>query len=1018
MTLHRSLAFALCFIIVLAFTIRLEEELGKSDRLKIDLSAQALQLNDRIRQEANVHSLVQKAFGRFRDLISINYKSLFRYGWPPDFLNSELPINSLSVALVDNQGKLLETANLAGDIDTEFIENFVRVECLKNGTYTEDVLFNPKHKSLLLRTDKLLGDFIGLSIDRTAFMLMRAGRLATFKSEEKLTGVYWDKLTVSSEQTVFFFCRLDLHAMTASHIYRTIVKSELDANLAVAFYDRRSKEFLVNSDSPVISKKANFDFIKKVCSDAEHVQIDKAEQAKVELYRQNGLIVVVGRVVAGTDLTPIVVAELESGSNRFADRFANVAFFMVICVALLLFVQVSVFARGLRLSVGKVLIIASLLAIFMPFLMGSSIFRLILREVTDSERLKIERNLHNILAGIDSGVRLYNANLFQSFLRSFAHPDTLRDLKRAREIQTAYDKGGPEEKKNINLKKMDAAVFEIAERAFAPFLTGFESSGVRDRRANAILIFGPNNFMRYYDRFKREVVGHNESSRTDSMFVLLNMYKKTVEKFFPIAEFVSGLSELDKNMQANEMEKFVYEEIKAQLVNSVGAERFYELFSNFEGLNNLRSSVGATLFSVFPLRVNGLIEYFCGVGWDEYAIGESYLKTAFANIITSQKAPHKLRSLFDLLDPASLIDAAPVLLQTHSGVRAEAFSSDENESAKLAMMIRSSSRSRRLHRETGSGEDSALYQVLPGRFLSLYTVGGRQDTSHLERIEFWRHIIFLFGMLIFVVFAVFAAVNISRSFTGPLEHLLWGLNMIESGNYDVKLKDSREDEFGSISRAFNGMVKGLRERNALGNFVSESVRRLARSPELFEKAQQGSEAKYTILFADLAGFTRFAAKATEEQVYHKLEYSLDHFFRYAEELGGEVDKVIGEKLLIVFSHEQHGKKNAAIAAIKLAKRMVAAFKSDKEVRPVFGINSGRVISGIIGTPEVRMDNTVIGDPVNVAARMCSLANSGDMPIVISGAIRDCLGASYRVKPVAVSKIRGKKQEVEVFSLEV
>ena len=1017
MTLLRSLAFALCFVIILALTIRLEHELTKNDRLKMDLSAQALQLNDRIRQEANIHSLVQKAFGRFRDLVSTNHKTLFRYGWPPDFLNDELPINSLAVALVDNNGTLLETANLAGDIDAEFVAKFVYVDYLKTSRYKEDVLFNPKHENLRLRTDKLLGDFIGLSVDRTAFMLMRAGRLTTFKSAEQLTGIYWDKLTVSPEQKVYFFARLDLHTMSASHIYKTIVKSELGENLAMAFYDSRNKEFFANHNSLVFAKKATLDFVTGVCAAAAQKQTSKAGQAKVELFRHADLIVVVGRVVAGTDLIPIVVAELAGGSARFAARPETVAFFAVICVALLLFVQISVFSRGLRLSVGKVLIIASLLAIFMPFLMGRSIFRLILREVSETERLKIERNLHNILAGLDSGVRLYNANLFQSFLRSFSHPDTLRDLKRARDLQSAYDKATPAARKSINHGEMDASVFEIAERAFAPFLGGYKAVGDVERRANSILIIGPNNFMRYFDRFKREVVGHNAASRNDSMFVLLNLYKKTIERFFPITEIVAGLSDRDKLMRGNEMEQVIYDEIKAQLVGSVGLEMYYELFSRFEGLNSLRTSVGTTFFNVFPLRINGLIEYFCGVGWDEYAIGEAYIKTAFNNIINSQKAVRQYNSLFDLLDPASLIQALPVQLQTFSGMRAELFSTEENESAKLAMMIRSSSRSRRLVRDIGSGEDSALYQVLPGRFLSLYTVGGRQDTSHLEKIEFWRHMIFMLGMLLFVVFAVFAAINISKSFTSPLEHLLWGLNMIESGSYDVKLKDTREDEFGSISRAFNGMAKGLRERNALGSFVSESVRRLARSPELFEKAQQGSEAKYTILFADLDGFTSFAAEATEAQVHCKLEFSLDHFFRYAEELGGEVDKVIGEKLLIVFSHEQHGKKNAAIAAIKLARRMVAVFKSDKDVRPVFGINSGRVISGIIGTPEVRVDNTVIGDPVNVAARMCSLATR-EVPIVISGAIRDCLGKEYSVKPVAVDKIRGKKQEVEVFSLEI
>lgn len=1015
MTLNRSLVFAFSFILVLALTLRLEQELIRSDRQKIDLSAQALQINDRIRQEANVYSLVQRSFSRFRDTVSTNYKTLFRYGWPPDYLQRDLPIDSLSVALVDNQGVLVESAVLAGKIDSEFLAKFVYIDYLKTEKYTEDVLFNTKHQALRERADKLLADYIGNPADRIAFMQMRAGRLVTFKSAEQLIGVYWDKIAVSPEHNVYFLCRLKLHEISALHIFKTLASSELDANFAVAFFNSRSKEFAAGSGSPVVRSNSDFAAMKSVCSDFVD-NIARTGKTGTVIVRKNRLIIVVGREVAGTGLLPVVVSSLDEGSARRAVDPVNLVFFAIVCLALFTFVQTSVFARGVRLSVGKVLIMASLLAIFMPFLMGRSIFQLILREASDSERLKIDRNLYNTLAGLDSGVRLYNADLFQSFLRSFANTETLAEMKKARELQAVYERD-PSARESIDLKKYDHAVMNIAERAFAPFLKGYDATGNNERRANAILIMGPNNFTRYYDRFKREVVGHNADTRNDSMFVMLNLYRKTIEKFFAADEFVDGLAEKGR-ARSNEMEKVIYEEIKAQLVSSVGVERYYETFSRLEGLNSMRTSIGTTIFAVFPLRINGLIEYFCGIGWDEYAIGESYIKSAFSNIVNNQIAMKRYTSLLDLLDPASLIKATPVLVQAFSGYRAESFSSREADSSNLSVMIRGSSRSRRLLRRVGTGDDQAIYQVLPGRYLSLYTVGGRQDTSHLERIEFWRHVIFMIGLFLFAIFAVFAAVNISRSFTGPLEHLLWGLNTIEAGNYDVKLKDSREDEFGSISRAFNRMVKGLRERNALGSFVSESVRRLARSPELFEKAQQGSEAKFTILFADFEGFREFTANAGEQEVHRKLEFSLEHFFRYAEKFGGEVDKVIGEKLLITFSHEQLGKKNAAIAAIKLAKLILADFKSDKDISPVFGINSGRVISGIIGTPEVRVDNTVIGDPVNVAARMCSLATSTTMPVIISGAIRDCLGSSYRVKPVAVEKIRGKKQEVEVFSLEV
>jgi len=1015
MSLPRSLLFALFFIVILVLTLRLDGELIKNGRFEIDQVTQAMQFNNRVRQEANIHSVVQKTFGRFGDLLTKDHSRYFRKVSIPDFLEQSLPIDSLALALVDNQGKLIAFSDLKGNTSSELIARFVNIDYLKLRHYSDDVLFNPKYEDLRQQSDSLLGEYVGWPVDRVAFMQMRAGRMAVFRSAQQYIGVYWDKMTISSEHNIYFFCRLELHKMSALHIYKTIAEAERSENMVVSFFDTRSKKFVAGRGSPVVVKESDVNFATRVCHDSVS-NADKSGQIRTEIFRQGQLVIVIGREVSGTGLLPVVFTRLSDPSGTNTAQSAKVAIFAGISLMLLLFVQTVVFGRGLKLSVGKVLILASLLAIFMPFMMGRSIFQLILREASESERLKIERNLYNTLAGIDSGVRLYNANLFQSFLTSFAHPETLEAMQEMRRQQALYENGKKEESDLAELRKFDKEVLNIADRAFAPFLKGYRPTGDTERRANAMLIMGPNGFLRYFDRFKREVVGHTPDSRHDSMFMLLDLYRKSIEIFFAREEFAPGLIESNKRDSAEALEKTMYDEIKKQLVYSLGSEKFYDMFSKLEGLSSMRTSVGTTLFAVFPLWIDGLIEYFCGVGWDEYAIGESYLKNTFNDIVNVDNGSKRITSLLDLLDPAVLIKTTPILVQTYSGIRAESFYSQDVESPKLSILVRSASRNRRLLRHVGDGDDQAIYQALPGRYLGLYTVGGRQDTSYLDRIEFWRNVIFMSGMLIFLVFAVLAAINISRSFTGPLEHLLWGLNCIEAGNYEVKLKDSREDEFGSISRAFNRMVKGLRERNALGSFVSESVRRLASNPELFEKARLGSEAKFTILFAELGGFKEVAAKANEKEVQRKLEFSFEKFFHYAEVYGGEVDKVIGEKLLIIFSHDRHGKKNAAMAAVKLAKRVLQDFKSDSDIKPVFGINSGRVISGIIGTPEVRIDNTVIGDPVNVAARMCSLATGESMPIIISGAIRDCLGSDYSVKPVDIEKIRGKKQEVEVFSL--
>ncbi len=264
MTLHRSLLFTLVFVVILVLTLRLDSQLIRNDRLEMDLVSQAIHLNTRVRQEANVHTLVQKTFSLFRDLISKNHKALFRYAWAPDFLDRNLPKYSLAVALVDKNGALIDSADLRGKTDPELIAKFVYVDYLKYRRYKEDVLFNPKHESLRQYSDRLLGEYIGWPIDRVAFMQMRAGRLTTFRSTERFVGIFWDKIAVSAEQFVYFFCRLDLHEMPDLHIYKTIAASEQTDNMMATFFDSRSSEFVTGNSNSVIARESESDFAGRV----------------------------------------------------------------------------------------------------------------------------------------------------------------------------------------------------------------------------------------------------------------------------------------------------------------------------------------------------------------------------------------------------------------------------------------------------------------------------------------------------------------------------------------------------------------------------------------------------------------------------------------------------------------------------------------------------------------------------------------------------------------------------------
>jgi len=241
------------------------------------------------------------------------------------------------------------------------------------------------------------------------------------------------------------------------------------------------------------------------------------------------------------------------------------------------------------------------------------------------------------------------------------------------------------------------------------------------------------------------------------------------------------------------------------------------------------------------------------------------------------------------------------------------------------------------------------------------------------------------------------------------------MSRINNNEYDIRLEVTQDDEFGVLATSFNKMAKSLEERDTLGQYVSESVLKLAKNSKQFEEAKLGKEANYTVLFSDLTGFKRIQNDGTANEIEEVIMHSLGVFFSNAKIFEGEIDKVMAEKILITFSHEKLGEKQAAKSAIELAKAVLSEFDSIEGLKPVFGINSGKVISGIVGTPSVRMDYTVIGDTVNIAARLCSLAQKKSRTIIISDSTMKLLPDKYNLDKLGSNKIKGKQQEVDAYS---
>jgi adenylate cyclase len=232
---------------------------------------------------------------------------------------------------------------------------------------------------------------------------------------------------------------------------------------------------------------------------------------------------------------------------------------------------------------------------------------------------------------------------------------------------------------------------------------------------------------------------------------------------------------------------------------------------------------------------------------------------------------------------------------------------------------------------------------------------------------------------------------VAMSIADPLRQLRWALSEVQRGNYNAHMQIYDASELGLLQAGFNDMVRDLSERQRLrdlfGRYVGEDVARraLERGTEL-----GGQERDVAVLFVDLVGSTQLAATQGPAEVVSLL----NEFFRVVVDTvgrhGGFVNKFQGDAALAIFGApiEHPDASGGALAAAR---------ELHDELIPVLGlaefgigVSAGRAIAGHIGAL-ARFEYTVIGDPVNEAARLTELAKLEDghvlaSAIAVSGAL--------------------------------
>ena len=251
----------------------------------------------------------------------------------------------------------------------------------------------------------------------------------------------------------------------------------------------------------------------------------------------------------------------------------------------------------------------------------------------------------------------------------------------------------------------------------------------------------------------------------------------------------------------------------------------------------------------------------------------------------------------------------------------------------------------------------------------------------------------------------------------------------------VRIDNQFNQDDLELLKAIGSQAAMVIEQSALNERIREEERmrnRLQRfhSPQVIEMILKGGEETIddimeskeliaTILFADIVGFTRLS----ETMPPREINIILNRYFSRMTDIvfshGGTLDKYIGDGLMAVFGapmEKEDDAERAVRTALEIRRQLTAMMKTtsaDRRFDIRVGLNTGRVVAGNIGSPK-RMEYTVIGDPVNVASRLESIAKPNQ--IVIGEKTFGLVKNKFKIQEVGTRKVKGKSSGIMVYEV--
>ncbi|MDZ7360084.1 MAG: HAMP domain-containing protein [candidate division KSB1 bacterium] len=280
-----------------------------------------------------------------------------------------------------------------------------------------------------------------------------------------------------------------------------------------------------------------------------------------------------------------------------------------------------------------------------------------------------------------------------------------------------------------------------------------------------------------------------------------------------------------------------------------------------------------------------------------------------------------------------------------------------------------------------------------------------------------KKLIFSYAALVIIV-SVWLIYFFARKMVNQIHELSRLAREVGGGNLEVRVEPRSKDELGQLVREFNNMVTHLREKVQMQKFVSKLTVEMIQGGRGAMESQEGDRRYTTIFFSDIRNFSTYAELSEPEQIIKLINIYFNVQTQIIEANGGVVDKFMGDQIMALFQGPK-SVENAVRAAVEI-QRAVRELNKQRDAAgelPLWvgiGINHGLAVMGKMGSKN-RMDYTVIGDVVNIANRLCSLARAGQ--IVVEYSLTRRLNGHYAFTRLEPIYVRNRMKPVDICEID-